>query len=42
MKKYIKILIVFLILPFVAFAQEDDTEKEKVREEQTDVVILKK
>jgi hypothetical protein len=32
MKKYIKLLIVFLILPFIAFAQEDDTKEEKVKE----------
>ncbi|MBL4938798.1 MAG: hypothetical protein JKY16_00640 [Lutibacter sp.] len=29
MKNYIKILIVLLVLPFVAFAQEDDTKKDK-------------
>lgn len=34
MKKYITILFAFLILPFVAFAQEDDTKKEKKVKEQ--------
>ena len=29
MKNYIKILIVLLVLPFVAFAQEDNTKKDK-------------
>lgn len=29
MKKYIKLLLILLIVPFVAFAQEDDTSKEK-------------
>ena len=29
MKNYIKILIVLLVLPFVAFAQEDETKKDK-------------
>jgi len=29
MKNYIKILFILLVLPFVAFAQEDETKKEK-------------
>ncbi len=32
MKNYIKILFILLVLPFVAFAQEDETKKEKVKE----------
>jgi hypothetical protein len=32
MKKYIKLLIVFLLLPFIAFTQEDETKKEEVKE----------
>jgi len=32
MKNYIKILFILLVLPFVAFGQEDETKKEKVKE----------
>lgn len=32
MKNYIKILFVFLLFPFIAFAQEDETKDEKVKE----------
>jgi len=33
MKNYIKILLIFLVFPFVAFAQEDEKQEEKVSEE---------
>jgi len=32
MKNYIQILFILLVLPFVAFAQDDETKKEKVKE----------
>ena len=32
MKKYIKILFILLVIPFVAVAQEDDAKKKKVKE----------
>ena len=32
MKNYTKILFILLVLPFIAFAQEDETKKEKVKE----------
>jgi len=32
MKKYINLLFLFLVLPFVGFAQEDDTKEKKVKE----------
>ena len=32
MKNYIKLLFIFLVLPFIGFAQEDETKKEEVKE----------